>query len=94
MKKWQERLNRCYTSVAELGEKLGLDDDGMQALLDIEKRYPVCVPEYYLGLIDWSDRNDPVRKMCIPDLREFSAGGEKDTSGEAYNTVVQGMQHK
>ena len=94
MRKWQERLGGCCLSVEDIRERLGLPDDEMDQLLDIEKRYPVCVPEYYLDLIDWTDRNDPIRKMCIPDPREFSEGGEKDTSGEADNTVVQGMQHK
>ncbi len=94
MRKWQERLGGCCLSVEDIRERLGLPDDEMDQLLDIEKRYPVCVPEYYLDLIDWTDRNDPIRKMCIPDPREFSEGGDKDTSGEADNTVVQGMQHK
>ena len=94
MRKWQERLGGCCLSVEDIRGRLGLPDDEMDQLLDIEKRYPVCVPEYYLDLIDWTDRNDPIRKMCIPDPREFSEGGEKDTSGEADNTVVQGMQHK
>ena len=60
----------------------------------IIQRYPLCVNPYYLSLIDRDDPNDPIRKMCIPDIHEFSEGGQADTSGEADNTVIQGMQHK
>ena len=94
MKKWQIRLEECCRSIEEIKDRLKLSEEEHSRLLGIESRYPVCVPEYYLSLIDWSDRFDPIRKMSIPDLMEFSEGGDKDTSGEADNTVVQGMQHK
>ena len=94
MKKWKKRLSECKRSVVELKERLRLSDEEVERLKRIEERYPLCIPDYYLDLIDPEDREDPIRKMAIPDYMEFSEGGEKDTSGEADNTVVQGMQHK
>ena len=94
MRKWQRLLDECCRSVEELQGMLGLDADEMEKLHGIEEKYPVCVPEYYLGLIDPADRHDPIRKMAIPDTMEFSEGGSADTSGEGDNTVLQGMQHK
>lgn len=94
MNKWQKRLNECYRSIEELKGRFDFSDGEIEKLKEIEEKYPVCIPDYYLNLIDFSDRNDPIRKMCIPDAMEFSLGGQKDTSGEAENTVVQGMQHK
>ena len=94
MKIWQENLERCFRSMDELGPVLGIPEDELKRLREIGERYPVCVPEYYLNLIDRNDRHDPIRKMCIPDLIEFSEGGSMDTSGEGENTVMQGMQHK
>lgn len=94
MNNWKERLEKCYRSVSELKDRFSFSDEDVSRLMEIEEKYPVCIPEYYLDLIDVDDRRDPIRKMCIPDAMEFSSGGEKDTSGEADNTVVQGMQHK
>ena len=94
MNNWKERLEKCYRSVSELKDRFSFSDEEVSRLMEIEEKYPVCIPEYYLDLIDVDDRRDPIRKMCIPDAMEFSSGGEKDTSGEADNTVVQGMQHK
>lgn len=94
MKNWQKRLSESHRNVSELKDILSLTDEELGKLAYIEKRYPVCIPDYYLGLINPTDRNDPIRKMCIPNAMEFSEGGSKDTSGEADNTVVQGMQHK
>ena len=94
MKRWQELLDGCVRDVAELKDYLHLSDEEVSALQEIERSYPVCIPAYYLNLIDPQDRADPIRKMCVPDALEFSAGGSPDTSGELENTVVQGMQHK
>ena len=59
MRKWQRLLDECCRSVEELQGMLGLDADEMEKLHGIEEKYPVCVPEYYLGLIDPADRQDP-----------------------------------
>ena len=94
MKEWQKKLSECRRSIHEMKDLLNLTEEEIRRIADIEERYPVCVPDYYLGLINPEDRDDPIRRMCIPDSMEFSEGGSPDTSGEADNTVVQGMQHK
>ncbi|HPX27827.1 MAG TPA: KamA family radical SAM protein, partial [Treponemataceae bacterium] len=63
-------------------------------LTQIIERYPMSVPRYYLSLIDKDDPDDPVRKLCIPSISETDMSGSFDTSGEADNTVVVGLQHK
>ena len=52
------------------------------------------VTPYYMSLIDWDDPNDPIRKMAIPSFEESSLDGSYDTSGEAENTELRGLQHK
>ena len=87
-------LSTCIRDPEELRDRLRLTDEEVSQLSAISARYPICIPPYYLNLIgdDW--RNDPIRKLCIPDIMEQSTGGQEDTSGEASNTVVTGMQHK
>lgn len=89
---WKDILEHSIRDVDELRKSLELTE--AQQLGRIVQRYPLCVNPYYLNLIDRDDPNDPIRKMCIPDIHEFSEGGQTDTSGEADNTVIQGMQHK
>lgn len=91
---WKQLLNQSVRSAKELKEFLGFTDEETAKLQEIADRYPVCINPYYLGLIDRKNPDDPIRKMAIPDLVEFSLGGAADTSGEGDNTVVQGMQHK
>lgn len=49
---------------------------------------------YYLNLIDWSDPEDPIRKLIIPDKRELDAWNCLDPSNEEKYTKVPGLQHK
>ena len=73
---------------------LGLNEADSAQMARILAQFPMSVPHYYLSLINWDDENDPIRKMCIPSVRETDLSGSFDTSGEASNTVVVGMQHK
>ena len=94
MRKWETDLAGCYRNIASICKRLGISSDEAAKLDSIAEKYPVCIPEYYLGLIDPGDPEDPIRKMAVPSAIEFSEGGAKDTSGEADNTVIPGMQHK
>lgn len=60
----------------------------------VVQRHPMRVTPYYLSLIDWDDPNDPIRKMVIPSEKELNLTGSYDTSGEAENTKLRGLQHK
>ncbi|SHI81226.1 KamA family radical SAM protein [Parasporobacterium paucivorans] len=94
IREWQEELNGNITKLSEISEKLNMSPDQEEQLERIARRFPLSVPRYYLSLIDWSDPEDPIRKMCIPSLDELEMEGSFDTSGEAQNTVMPGMQHK
>lgn len=58
------------------------------------KRYPMRIPLAYFSLIDQSDTNDPIAKMCVPSIKELDNSGSTDTSGENSNTALAGVQHK
>ena len=92
--KWSQLLEYSIRDVDGLKKALSLGNEEAEHMKRIIDRYPLCVNSYYLSLINKDDPNDPIRKMCIPDVHEFSEGGQTDTSGEMENTVIQGMQHK
>lgn len=91
MEKCQENYS---VSVSEAAAYLRLSQEEEEQMRKIVEVYPMAVPSYYLSLVNPADPQDPIRKMCIPTLREADWEGEFDTSGEADNTVEVGLQHK
>lgn len=87
-------LSECIRDVDTLSERLKFSPEEADRIREIAERYPICVPPYYLGLIDPEDPEDPIRRICIPGNQELSGTGVEDTSGEGDNTVIRGMQHK
>ncbi|AOM83433.1 KamA family radical SAM protein [Salisediminibacterium beveridgei] len=71
-----------------------LSDEEKEKLKKITEKFVFRVNEYYLGLIDWGDPNDPIRKLVIPNEGELEEYGRWDASDEDTNYVVPGCQHK
>jgi lysine 2,3-aminomutase len=65
-----------------------------KVLEGVERIFPFRSNEYYLSLIDWSDPEDPIRKIVIPDPHELDLTGALDPSSEKTYTVMPGLQHK
>lgn len=91
---WQEEMRNNITDIAQLAATLRFTDEEKEKLDRLLEHYPMSIPRYYLSLVDPDDPNDPIRKMCVPTVTEFDSEGDFDTSGEAHNTVVSGVQHK
>lgn len=94
MSTFSDLQKKCICDIDSLSEYLSFSDNEKETIGRIIKRYPLKVTPYYLGLLDKDDPKDPIRKLSIPDPLEDLDDGEEDTSGEASNTVVKGMQHK
>ncbi len=90
----EKLLQTCITEPDALARNWNLTEEEIRQLRAITDVYPIRIPKYYLDLIgpDW--KSDPIRKLCFPDLMEISTSGQKDTSGEARNTKMTGLQHK
>ncbi len=87
-------LLKNITRVEDLNLYLNLTEDEKVKMNEILERYPMSITPYYISLVDFNDPNDPIKKMCIPSLEEIDLSGSFDTSGEADNTIITGMQHK
>ncbi len=72
----------------------GLSSEEKEKLKSVTKRFPFRANEYYLSLIDWSDPNDPIRRIVIPSESELELWGKMDASNEATYTVAPGCEHK
>lgn len=71
-----------------------LTEEEKYALKKVTEKFVFRVNEYYLGLIDWSNPKDPLRKLVIPTAGELEEYGSWDASEENANYVVKGCQHK
>jgi lysine 2,3-aminomutase len=54
------------------------------------------ITPYYLSLINWQDPSDPVKRQCMPDLREldFQLVGDNDPLEEEEDMQVPGLVHR
>jgi KamA family protein len=71
-----------------------LTDREKAELREVEEKFAFRVNDYYLGLIDWNDPNDPIRRIVIPSRDELTAWGELDASAEHLYTKAPGLEHK
>lgn len=78
----------------------GLEDLPRLSAAERERLRPVLhehtfrSSDYYLGLIDWDDPDDPIRRLIVPHPGELDAWGQLDPSEEVRITVARGVQHK
>lgn len=92
---WKEMISHSVTTSDDLEKYIALSEQEKSRLDEILQKYPMRVTPYYLSLIDWKNpENDPVFRLCVPSLEETDLSGSFDTSGEAGNTRMQGLQHK
>ncbi|MFW3146128.1 MAG: KamA family radical SAM protein [Thermoplasmatota archaeon] len=80
--------------LTRIEEVEGLTETEKANLENVVEKYAFYANEYYLGLIDWNDPDDPVRKIIIPTEDEIMNGGSLDPSNERSFTVAKGMEHK
>jgi len=71
-----------------------LSAEARKALQPVSDKFKFRANDYYLGLIDWDDPNDPIRKIVVPETGELEEWGQLDASNEESNYAAPGCQHK
>jgi len=82
------------SSLKQLKRYLKLSTMDEFRLQRVVKAHPMLISSHYASLIDWNDPKDPIRRMAVPSVDELNTEGFCDTSGEADNTKIPGLQHK
>ncbi|RKX23036.1 MAG: KamA family radical SAM protein [Candidatus Zixiibacteriota bacterium] len=80
--------------VTKLEQIKQLSDSEYRRLKPVADKYAFRASDYYLKLIDWSNPDDPIRRIVIPHIDELREFGDLDASGEQTNYVAPGCQHK
>lgn len=85
-------MRALYLTNVDQINQLSLEEK--EVIKPITENFVFRANDYYLGLIDWDDPNDPIRKIIIPNEGELLEYGRWDASDEETNYVVPGCQHK
>ena len=91
---WRRELKESVHTLDHLEKHLRITRQEKEDISAVMEKHPMRITHHYLGLIDQSDPDDPIRKMIIPSADELSPLGQYDTSGELANTRMPGLQHK
>lgn len=93
---WQWQLRHRFRSLSGMNGFSGVAPPQRRLLQAVTDAYPLSVTPYYHSLINWQDRQDPLRRQCFPDLQEirFSRGGVDDPLQEGCDMPVPGLIHR
>ena len=89
-----KQLQNCISSINEIEGLANLPTSEKEKMKQVSQIHPMRISKYYMSLINWDDPKDPIRKMAVPSPEELNLEGFYDTSGEAGNTKMPGLQHK
>ncbi len=92
--KWQVK-NRIET-VEQLKKYIKLSKAEEEGVKESLKTIRMAITPYYLSLIDPNDPNDPVRKQCIPTIKEVNRAASDilDPLHEDTDSPVPGLTHR
>ena len=86
--------NDRIATLEQLKTNLNISPQIEKKLQRVLQAHPMLITPHYASLIDWTDPQDPIMKMAVPSCEELNLEGSYDTSGEAENTKLPGLQHK
>jgi len=92
---WQTELQGSIRTAAGLQQAVGgaAGATDVAAVLD---EYKMAIPPYYLGLIDWTDPHDPIRRQAVAAPGELVTLPEErhDPIGDARWSPVNRLTHR
>jgi lysine 2,3-aminomutase len=87
---WKQILSQSITTHDTQPTTIEIDG---APLKEVIARYPMRINPYYLGLI--KEKDDPIYKQCVPDLREIlDEVGFDDPLNEEVCSPVPGLTHR
>lgn len=94
---WQQESRLILKNVADLSAASLITDAEKINLRQTVKKYHMRIPHYYFSLInDLSDRNDPIRRQCIPSELEMQDNFDMmtDPLDEENTSPVSSLVHR
>lgn len=96
---WRQELQDNVSTLAQLKEYLNLSATEEKDLGEVIAAHPMNIPRYYLGLVDPADPDDPIRRLCVPEVDEMVVAGAMgatttDPYGDDRHDKGNGILHK
>jgi lysine 2,3-aminomutase len=85
-------MNHHY--ITKIEQVPGLSRKDRDAIKPVTNQFRFRANDYYLSLIDFTDPDDPIARIVIPNDRELEGWGSIDASQEKLYTKAPGLQHK
>ena len=86
--------SRRVKYIRSVDQVSNIPESEREKLRQVTEKYVFRANDYYLGLTNWDDPNDPIKQPIIPRTEELNDWGELDASKESLITVARGVQHK
>jgi lysine 2,3-aminomutase len=86
--------SRRVKYIRSIDQVTNIPESEREKLRKVAEKYVFRSNDYYMGLINWDDPNDPIKQLIIPRMEELNDWGELDASKESLVTVARGVQHK
>jgi lysine 2,3-aminomutase len=91
---WKTQLLQSLSLSRDAENWLPLSQAEREQVISARQQFPLMIPVGYSDLIDWQNKNDPLRLLLLPSENEVDNTGSYDSSGEELSTIIQGLQHK
>lgn len=93
---WKWQMQNRLRSLDDLNALLALKPYQIGRFKRLIETFHYSITPYYLSLVNWSDPDDPIRKQCVPDLREmeFRMVGNDDPLEEEDDMQAPGLVHR
>jgi lysine 2,3-aminomutase len=90
---WRWQMRHSIRSPAALERLLAIPRRARERWRALLRRYPCRITPYYISLINWEDAADPLRRQCVPDLREndMQDASGTDPLGEEAHLAAPGL---
>lgn len=80
---WKWQLKNRINSLDTLTKLISIDNEEINNIKKVEKKYRWSISPYYLSLID-EDKLNPVKLQSIPTKLELKVDGDTDPMGEEF----------
>lgn len=93
---WRWQMSNSLKTIESLSAVLELKPYHKARFKRLIDTFHYSITPYYLSLINWAEPEDPIRKQCMPDLREleFQMVGDNDPLEEEEDMQVPGLVHR
>lgn len=93
---WRWQMKNRITSAQELSKHIDLTEQEKEMISKCLKKFRMSITPYYAGLINYEDRNCPIRRQAVPSQEEmiFSKADMRDPLHEDVDSPVPGVTHR